>query len=122
MVLTPSGQRLTLTAPEGPGVLELEQQGFYEVRNSGASERRPFTVAADIDPNESDLSPLDSREFVAAVMGRVGPEAAGTGVAPQVSPQEVERRQAIWWYLLFGGLLILAAETILSNRISKGVS
>ena len=42
--------------------------------------------------------------------------------APQPSrltPQDLERRQAIWWYLLFGGILLLATETILSNRISR---
>ena len=35
------------------------------------------------------------------------------------TPQDLERRQALWWYLLIGGILLLATETILSNRISR---
>ena len=33
--------------------------------------------------------------------------------------EEAERRQAIWWYLLMAGVLILAAETVISNRLSR---
>jgi hypothetical protein len=36
--------------------------------------------------------------------------------------QELEKRQAIWWYLLVGGLLLLAAETIFSNRLSRATA
>jgi hypothetical protein len=119
VVLTPSGRRLTLSAGSGPEFLELDEQGFYELRSTGAEEKRPPAVAVDIDPAESDLSAMDPREFTAALTGRAGPDINRTAAADQVTPQDLERRQAIWWYLLFGGILILATETILSNRISR---
>jgi hypothetical protein len=33
--------------------------------------------------------------------------------------EEVERRQGLWWYLLLAGLLLLAAETAIANRLSR---
>ena len=41
VALTPSGRRISLTPGTGPEFLELEEQGFYELRSSGASETRP---------------------------------------------------------------------------------
>ena len=36
-----------------------------------------------------------------------------------LSREDAEQRQALWWYLLFAGLLLLAAETVISNRLSR---
>ncbi len=119
VALTPSGRRLKVSTGTGPEFLELDEQGFYELRSTGAAEARPPAVAVDIDPAESDLSAMDPREFTAALTGRAAPETGRTASADQVTPQDLERRQAIWWYLLFGGILLLATETILSNRISR---
>jgi hypothetical protein len=119
VALTPSGRRVTLTTGSGPEFLELDEQGFYELRSTGATETRPPAVAVDVDPAESDLSDMDPREFTAALTGRAAPDAAAAAAAEPVTPQDLERRQAIWWYLLFGGILLLATETILSNRISR---
>jgi hypothetical protein len=118
VVLTPSGRRVTVSG-SGPEFLELDEQGFYELRSTGAAETRPPAVAVDIDPAESDLSPMDAREFTAAITGRAAPDATRAAAPDQVTPQDLERRQAIWWYLLLGGILLLATETILSNRISR---
>ena len=122
VALTPSGRRVALSSGSGPEFLELDEQGFYELRNAGATEARPPAVAVDVDPTESDLTAMDTGEFTAALTGRAGPTAGKAAVAEQVTPQDLERRQALWWYLLLGGILLLAAETILSNRISRGVS
>jgi hypothetical protein len=119
VVLTPSGRRVTLSAGSGPEFLELDEQGFYELRSTGAAETRPPAVAVDIDPAESDLSAMDPREFIAAMTGRAAPDVNRTAAPDQITPQDLERRQAIWWYLLLGGILLLATETILSNRISR---
>jgi hypothetical protein len=122
VALTPSGRRLTLATGSGPEFLELDEQGFYELRSTGAAEARPPAVAVDVDPPESDLSAIDPGEFTAALTGRAAPETAKGAAAEQVTPQDLERRQAIWWYLLFGGILLLATETILSNRISRVIT
>jgi hypothetical protein len=120
VALTPSGRRVALSTGSGPEFLELDEQGFYELRSAGAKEARPPAVAVDIDPPESDLSAMDTGEFTAALTGRAGSTAAArTPAAEPVTPQDLERRQSLWWYLLLGGILLLATETILSNRISR---
>ena len=60
VVLTPSGERVTLDG-EGPDVLELTEQGFYEVHAQGRDAAAPMTVASNVDLSESDLMPNGSR-------------------------------------------------------------
>ena len=73
-----------------------------------------------IDPAESDLTPLDPAELVAAVTGHATQAAAEQAAAPsRCRAKTAEKRQALWWYLLFAGLLLLAAETVISNRLSR---
>ena len=114
IVLTPSGRRLGIGEAEGPSFVELNEQGFYELRTAAGGSGRPFTVAANLDPAESDLSTVDPQELAAAVTGHAAAEAA---VAQPPTEEEVERRQAIWWYLLVAAALLLAAETVVSNRL-----
>jgi hypothetical protein len=33
--------------------------------------------------------------------------------------EESERRQSLWWYLLLAGVGLLAAETMISNHLSR---
>ncbi|MGB7218514.1 MAG: VWA domain-containing protein, partial [Vicinamibacterales bacterium] len=118
LVVTPAGQRTT-QRPGSSGLLELDQQGFYEVRPAGATTGRPQAMAVNIDPLESDLTPLDPSELVAAVTGHAT-QASQAATAPEpLSPADAERRQALWWYLLLAGLALLAAETAISNRLSQ---
>ena len=37
----------------------------------------------------------------------------------RVAPAELERRQRTWWYLLLAALLVLGAETLLSNQLPR---
>lgn len=117
VVLTPSGERVTLDG-EGPDVLELTEQGFYEVRAQGRDQAPPMTVASNIDLSESDLTPMDPQELAAGVLGRAGGAVpAGTNVV--ATDQEQERNQRVWWYLLFAGVVILGIETLVGNQISR---
>lgn len=117
VVLTPSGERVALDG-EGPDVLELSEQGFYEVRGQGRDAAPPMTVASNIDLGESDLTPMDPQELVAGATGRAGgAAAAGTNQPP--TDQEQERNQRLWWHLLFAGIVILGLETLVGNRISR---
>ncbi len=119
LVVTPSGKRVTSTGP-----LELDEQGIYEVRPAGASESAPpRAIAVNIDPAESDLTSIDPAELVAAVTGRATPTATASASPTETSQADVkdaEKRQALWWYLLLTGLLLLAVETVVSNRLSQG--
>ncbi|HVH26825.1 MAG TPA: BatA and WFA domain-containing protein [Vicinamibacterales bacterium] len=118
VVVSPSGQRTTQAAGS-PGLVELSEQGVYEIRAGGTTTGRPMAVAVNIDPAEADLTPLDPAELVASVTGRATQVEAATAVAEPMTPEDNERRQALWWYLLVAGMLLLAAETVISNRLSR---
>jgi hypothetical protein len=117
VVLTPSGTRVPLS-DEGSEVMELTEAGFYELRGR-EGEDIPVVVAANVDPAEADLTTMDPKEITAAAVGAapgVG-EAATPGVPLTVDAQE--KNQRLWWYLLCLGIALLAADTVVSNRMSK---
>jgi hypothetical protein len=113
VVLSPSGERLAAEADAG--AIELKEQGFYEIR-AGDRDPEPLTLAANVDLAESDLARIDPQEVVAGATGLAG-GAAPAGSNATLTNEDRERAQRIWWYLLFGGLLLLTAETVLANRI-----
>jgi hypothetical protein len=121
IVVTPSGERISQSnAGEGnEGLLELSEQGIYEIRATGAAGGRPEAIAVNLDPAESDLSAIDPRELVAAVTGHATPAAAQPAPSQEMTREESERRQSLWWYLLMAGLLLLAAETVIANQLSR---
>jgi len=74
-------------------------------------------VAVNLDLAEADLAAMDPAELVAAVEPR-GDAPGGRGI-DTLTAEEREHRQSLWWYLLFAAFLVLAAETVLSNRLSR---
>lgn len=117
LVVAPGGDRQTVGGEAG-GSVELREQGFYEVRPQGsAASGRPFTVAVNVDPLESDLASMDTQEFTAGATGRAS--MTSTGGPTDIKPEESERRQSIWWFLLLVGFVLLVAESILANRLSQ---
>jgi hypothetical protein len=142
MALTPSGQRTPVggatpvassqgqTAAAGapgpsPGEVwvELNEQGFYEIRDTAGGDASAVSVAVNVDAAESDLTLVDPQELVAAVTGRArAGDPATAAETPELRPADLERRQAIWWYLLLAGVLLLAGETWLSNRLSRATA
>jgi hypothetical protein len=119
VVLSPSGRRITVGADGAASSVELGEQGFYEVRpQGGAASGRPFTLAVNLDPGESDLSAMDAQEFTAGATGRASLVAESSTITI-VRPEETERRQSIWWFLLLIGFVLLVAESVLANRLSQ---
>jgi hypothetical protein len=116
VALSPSGQRISLDG-DGPEVLELAEQGFYEFRAQGREGDPAVVVASNVNLAESDLTSVDPQEIVAAAMGRAGGAAAAGPTAPP-SDEAQESAQRVWWYLLFAGLLLLGAETVVANRLT----
>jgi hypothetical protein len=100
-------------------VVELTEQGFYEIRRFGDTEAAPRAVAVNVDAAESDMTRLAPGELARAATPRTGaPRPAALAAVP--TPEEKEGRQGLWWYLLAGALVLLGAETLLSNRLSRG--
>jgi hypothetical protein len=119
VVIAPSGGQVTLGRGGTPSV-ELTEQGIYTVRLAGSGNRRPYAVAVNLEPAESDLSALPATEFLASITNRDAvTQAGGQSLEPaELTPVEMEKQQSIWWFLLVVGLLALFAESVLSNRQS----
>ncbi|HEX6163476.1 MAG TPA: BatA domain-containing protein [Vicinamibacterales bacterium] len=124
-ILTPGGQRRDLSAPAAaaPGAaapaaaLELTEQGFYEVRGAGRDAGPTIVAASNVNLAESNLDRIEPTELVASVTGN-GP--AGPNSGQDVLPDEAqELAQRVWWYLLFAGILLLIAETVIAHRYSR---
>ena len=116
VALTPSGHRVPLDE-EGADVLSLNETGFYSVR-SELGDAELAVVASNVDSAESDLTAMDPKDIVAATLGApTGVPGGGTGLPQTREAQEGSQR--VWWYLLFAGVLLLGADTLLSNRLSK---
>jgi len=119
VVVSPSGTQTRLGQGGVPSV-PLAEQGFYSVRLAGSGDRRPYAVAANLEPTESDLTALPPAEFLASVTGN--PTAAARGQSleqPDLTPADKEKQQSFWWFLLVGGLSALLVEAVLSNRLSR---
>ena len=113
LVLTPDGRRLEQSGTPAP--VQLDQAGFYEIRSRG-NQSGAVSIAANVDTAESDLSMLDTRELSAALSGRPG-SVNSVADAAVVTPEDQEKRQNFWWYLLVAGLVLLGLETAISNRM-----
>ena len=119
VVMTPAGERVRVPANE-PGILELNEHGVYEIRAASSGSARPDRIAVNLDPAESDLNPMDPSELVAAVTGRAAAAATAQIDAPsELTPEESEKRQGLWWYLLAAGLMLLAMEMVVANQLSR---
>jgi hypothetical protein len=118
VVVTPSGERRQIGLND-PSILELSEHGAYEIRNASMPSSRPDRIAVNLDPAESDLTAIDTGELVAAATGRATQAAPSAEVAATLTPEEAEKRQDLWWYLLLAGLALLVAELVVANRLSQ---
>ena len=119
VITSPSSRKTILPRTEERALLPLEEQGFYDIRRAGRGDGpSSSSVAVNLDTAESDLSPLDPEELVASVTSRETGVAASGGAEAGDSREAQEGRQSYWWFLLSGALLLLASETLLSNRLS----
>jgi hypothetical protein len=120
VVVSPSGKQATM-GEGGSQTIELAEQGFYSIRMQGTGERRPYEVAVNLDPAESDLSALSPTDFLGNATGRAA-AVTPTGQSlerPELTPADMEKKQSFWWFLLVGGVLALLAEAALANRLSR---
>jgi hypothetical protein len=118
VVEEPGGAREVIRPAEDASLLQVERAGYYELRSLGDDEAR-FTLAANRNPAESDLSRVDPQEVAAAL---AAPEAGSESEAASLvlTSEDRERRQGLWWYLLAGAGALLLLEMLLANRESRG--
>ena len=125
VALTPGGGSVALPATPGPRFLELEEQGFYEVRPPGTDPERVFAVAVNVDVTESELESMDPTELAGAVAPREtsgGLGAGGEMLTPEIQARNQERRQSLWRLLMAAALVLLLTETAMSNWISRAAT
>ena len=118
VVRDPSEDRVTVGSDGRVGFIELTEPGFYEIRDTDAADSASVIVAVNVDLAESNLERVDPQELVAAATGRAAGDRSVT-TRREVRPEDLERRQTLWWYLLIGALGFLASETVVSNRLSR---
>lgn len=116
IVQSPSGI-ITRIARGQPRTLALREAGIHEVRTESTPVGSGRLVAVNVDLDEADLSHVAPSEITAAVAK--APAAGASGGEPETA-EEAERRQRAWWYLLVIALALFAAESLLSNRLSRG--
>lgn len=94
------------------------EPGFYEM--SLLEQGSPLLLAANVDPVESHVAVLDDDSLASAVEGTgVDVLAAGTDPAATIRQQRVGYE--IWRVLLALGLVAMVAQSVLSDRFSKGM-
>jgi hypothetical protein len=92
-------------------LVTAREPGFYRLRYNS----QPDFAAVNIDGAEGDFSKLNFQEFVAGVTGGAG-AAEGAGASQNLSGEEVEGRQKVWWSLLLVALVLLLVESLLARR------
>ena len=118
VVRDPSDDRVAVGRDGRTGFIDLTEQGFYEIRDTDAADSASVVVAVNVDLAESNLERVDPQELVAAATGRAAGDRSVT-TQRERQPEDLERDQTLWWYLLIGALGFLASETVVSNRLSR---
>ncbi len=111
-VRAPSGDRRTL-AP-GEGFARVDEVGFHEAHVGGGGDRS-LVIAVNAAPPESRTAPMDVEAFTAGLV-TAAPRTAGAGDAGSSTSVLI---QSAWWFLLLACALLLALETLFSNRLSR---
>jgi Mg-chelatase subunit ChlD len=110
---TPAGARLTdgRATPDGELLVTAREPGFYRLRYTSQA----GFAAVNVDGAEGDFTKINFQEFVAGITGGAG-GVEGAAVNQNLSGQEVEAKQRVWWSLLVIALGLLLVESILARR------
>jgi hypothetical protein len=114
----PVGGPSVLRLSEENRFLQLNEIGFHRVGYVGGDDDGAFVVATNLDPRESDLTAIDPEEMAGALTAEGDAEVTALE-AIVLSPEDLERRQGLWWYLLVGAATLLLLETLISNWLSR---
>jgi len=110
VVLDPSKRRVPVAA--GSDTVMVDKAGFYEVRTANLN----ASIAVNTVPRESNLTHGNSEEMAAGWLSpgtRAEPVAAAD---ERPTPEEQDRRQRMWRWLLLAALAFLVGEALLANQ------
>ncbi len=123
VAMEPGGGSVSLDEDVGL-TLRLDRSGIWEIRPPGQQPDHPLALAVNVDVAEADLTRMDVEAFQAAVGGAAtladgSSGSDGTNAIDAVAGQDFEKSQAFWRYLMAAAFLLMASETMLSNRLSR---
>ncbi len=110
-MLDPGGRRMIGLAESEPDYVMLESPGYYELR----WEKTTDWIAVNVDRSESDLTRIRSGEMLSAFRNtqlRPGP-------ASRAAVSDQPTAEPLWPFLLGLALILLLAESLVANRISR---
>ncbi|MGI9076750.1 MAG: BatA domain-containing protein [Gemmatimonadaceae bacterium] len=114
----PSGAAVRFASGAPERYVALAEHGFYAVRTVSSAAEPERLIAVNLDPAESDMTRIDPGVLIRAITPRASANASAHDTV-SLTAEAMERRQSVWWYLLVAALVALAAETVLSNRLSR---
>ena len=113
---TPSGKQIKMQP--GEAFARVQQAGFHAVHVSGG-DTTSLVFAANPEPRESDLAPLDVDAFIANIGVADSSDEGERPDGTQTLDSSPEQRA--WWVLLLLCALLLGLDTLFSNQLSQPV-
>ncbi len=110
VVLDPSKQRVPVA--QGVDSVILDKAGFYEVRGT----RQSASIAVNPVPRESDLTHGNAEEMAAGWVSQDSGSAPASAADERPTPEEQDKRQRFWRYLLFAAIVLFIGEGLLANQ------
>ena len=120
VAVDPNGNRIPVTRGNRAGFLSLTEQGLYEIHDVTNTVDVPLTLAVNVDLAEADFSAIDPFELASSLTGHLASEQGEVvdAAAREFAPEDLERSQGVWWYLLLASFALFLSETVFSNRLS----
>jgi len=113
VVEEPGGRHQALRAGT-PARLLLTERGFYDVRRADDRDGESL-LAANVPPSEADPARVVPEQVALALApDSTAPPISRAGMAV---PEDRERGQRIWWYILLSVLVLFAAESAVAHRM-----
>ncbi|MCA9109809.1 MAG: BatA domain-containing protein [Planctomycetaceae bacterium] len=120
-VLTPAGEEVAV-AEESQVFLKTELPGRYRVLNGDSAIDTPPEFVVNLDPSESQTTPLSADTFRA--MGVPMEEDNESTPSPaemqrQLHNSELEQHQKVWRWLILLAMIVLIIETVFASRLAR---
>lgn len=103
------------------GAMTFRLSGFHELHDGRVDGVPLTTLAVNLPPTESDLTPMSPDELLLGVTELAATDVAG-GLAPAEVARAREARQAYWRWILLAVIACLVGEAYLASRGWRGTA